>query len=89
MTEIQYNNRRRGGDDTVAESAKSAKQMIGEALKNHRHKKKLTQAQLANLSGLSRSYIADMENGRYCPSVDALAKLSSLLDLDLNFLTAK
>lgn len=62
------------------------KKMIGDALKTKRREKRITQQQLAGLTGLSRSYIADIENGRYTPSINTLTKLAKPLDIDLNFL---
>jgi len=60
--------------------------MIGNAISKKRQEQKLTQVQVAELSGLSRNYISDIENGRYTPSVDALSRLAKCLNIDLNFL---
>lgn len=59
---------------------------IGQKLKEVRKKMKLTQQELADKIGISRPYYADVEMGRYSPSVKVLTKLSLLLKLDLNFL---
>jgi transcriptional regulator with XRE-family HTH domain len=67
-------------------STKEQKALIGKTVGKKRQEKKLTQAQVSEITGLSRNYISDIENGRYAPSVDALAKLAKCLDLDLNFL---
>jgi transcriptional regulator with XRE-family HTH domain len=64
------------------------KKVIGKMLHQKRLEKKLTQAKTAEATGLSRSYICDIENGRYAPSVSALAKLAKLLELNLNFLSS-
>ncbi|AQZ45604.1 helix-turn-helix domain-containing protein [Paenibacillus larvae] len=55
------------------------KKAIGLAVKKARKNKGLTQAQVATKSGLSRTYICDVENGRYCPSVDSLLKIAGAL----------
>ncbi|MGJ0846270.1 helix-turn-helix domain-containing protein [Tissierella praeacuta] len=63
------------------------KKIIGQAIKNKRIKKKKTQLQVSEGTGISRSYLSDVENGRYMPSVEMLIKLASYLELDLNFLS--
>ena len=62
------------------------KASIGEIISEHRNEMKLTQLQLAEKSGLSRSYIGDIEAGRYAPSVRSLVSIASVLSIDLNFL---
>ncbi|MHB8063375.1 MAG: helix-turn-helix domain-containing protein [Ruminiclostridium sp.] len=66
---------------------KEQKELIGKMVSKKRQEKKLTQAQVSEITGLSRSYIADVEKGRYSPSVNSLSKLSKCLCFDLNFLT--
>ncbi|TYA10953.1 helix-turn-helix transcriptional regulator [Paenibacillus faecis] len=62
------------------------KKIVGAVIKQKRKEKKLKQNQLSEEVGLSRNYISDIENGRYLPSVDALYKLASCLEIDLNTL---
>lgn len=62
------------------------KKIIGQAIKIKRIEKKKTQSQVSEDTGISRSYLSDVENGRYMPSVETLIKLASHLELDLNFL---
>lgn len=62
------------------------KKIIGRTVSEKRQEKKITQAQVSEFTGLSRNYISDIENGRYAPSVDALVKLATCLNIDLNFL---
>ena len=62
------------------------KKMIGDIISKHRNEMNLTQLQLAEKSMLSRSYIADIEAGRYTPSVKSLVSIANILNLDLNFL---
>ena len=62
------------------------KKIIGDIISQHRNEMKLTQLQLAEQSALSRSYIADIEAGRYAPSVKSLVSIANVLNLDLNFL---
>jgi repressor LexA len=87
VTEIQYNNHRRaGGDKEMTEKQVKNARRIGESLIQARKQKKLTQLQVAQSAGLSRSYIADIEKDRYNPSVNAIIQLAKVLELDLNFL---
>lgn len=60
------------------------KYKLGQAIKQARENKNLTQEELSNAVGISRSYISDVEHDRYKPSVDTLVELSRVLDLDLN-----
>lgn len=65
------------------------KQEIGQEIKNARIKKKKTQIEVSEATGLSRSYISDIENGRYTPSVESLIILAAYLNLNLKFLSKK
>lgn len=53
-------------------------------LKIYREHRKLTVAALSDLSGVSGSYISEIETGRKRGSVDALKKLSRALDLTVD-----
>ncbi len=59
---------------------------IGEALREAREKAGLTQMELSSKVGVTRAYYADVERGRYTPSLKVLSKLAEVLDIDLNFL---
>lgn len=62
------------------------KKALGRAIKKTRTEKKLKQVDVSAVTGLSRNYISDIENGRYMPSVEALSRLAACLDMDLNLL---
>ncbi|MDP5273991.1 helix-turn-helix domain-containing protein [Chengkuizengella axinellae] len=62
------------------------KKKIGAMIQKYRKEQQLKQHELSTTTGLSRNYISDIENGRYAPSVDALLKLATALDVDLNML---
>lgn len=62
----------------------SEKLYIGKAIKFARKKQKMTQLELGEKTQLSRSFICDIENGRYLPSSLNLIKICKILDLDLN-----
>lgn len=48
----------------------------------------MTQAQLAEASGLSRPYLTEIETGRKCGSLKALRALARVLDAPTGLLTA-
>lgn len=62
------------------------KNILGTAIQKARKGKGLKQAQLAEIIKISRSYISDIENGRYSPSIETLSKIAVCLDMDLNIL---
>lgn len=55
-------------------------------LKSAREKSGKTQQQIADEANVSRAYYADVERGRYTPSLKLLSRLGSILNIDLNFL---
>lgn len=59
---------------------------IGDVLKSAREKAGLTQLELSWMVGVSRAYYADVERGRYTPSLKVLSRLADILGIDLNFL---
>lgn len=59
---------------------------IGDVLKSAREKAGLTQLKLSGMVGVSRAYYADVERGRYTPSLKVLSRLADILGIDLNFL---
>lgn len=58
---------------------------IGQTIARARVGSNLTQKELSAKAGLSRSYICDIENDRYMPSVRTLLLLAKILKVDLNF----
>ncbi|CAJ1611438.1 helix-turn-helix domain-containing protein [Clostridium perfringens] len=56
---------------------------IGYRLQKLRKKRKLTQKALAEMTGISRSYLSDIEHNRYNPSFDTIEALANALKLDL------
>jgi DNA-binding XRE family transcriptional regulator len=57
------------------------KAMFGLAVQKSREARKLTQSELAELSGLSQPKIADIEKGSRVPSLNTMAKLSTALGI--------
>lgn len=58
----------------IAYTVKSKRQSLG-----------MTQTELAGRVGVSRTYLADIEAGRYTPSVKVLAKIAEALSLSIFF----
>jgi len=58
---------------------------IGDSIKSIRQEKGLTQKELSLKAHISRSYLADLENNRYNPSVDTLNSISKALQTPLTY----
>lgn len=52
---------------------------IGDRLREYRKSKGMTQAELAEKAGISRSYYADIEKDYYNPSLETLKSISTAL----------
>jgi transcriptional regulator with XRE-family HTH domain len=55
--------------------------ILAQNIKFYRSRLRLTQAELAKLSGVYRSHLAGIETGRANPSVKTLEKLASALEV--------
>lgn len=56
--------------------------LLSETVVSRRKALKITQAQLAKVTGMSRSVLSNLENGIYKPSIDQLEALSRVLNFD-------
>jgi len=61
----------------------SARLLFAHNLKQVRHKKNLSQEELADLSNLHRTYVSAVERGVKNISIDNMEKLAKALDLDI------
>lgn len=61
------------------------RERVGKRIAELRTEQRLTQEQLAVLSGVGRSHIARIEKGYYSVGVDVLAKLADALNVELDF----
>ncbi|MCQ2535920.1 MAG: helix-turn-helix domain-containing protein [Lachnospiraceae bacterium] len=73
----------RFADGRVPEKNRSARKMVAAELKTARLSKKLTQQELADMTGTQKSNICRMESGSYNPSLDFLVKVANSLDREL------
>lgn len=84
VNEVGDSRQKRLTDNTKGGS--KMEQSISEVLRSKRKQLRLTQDEVASKAGVSRPYYADVEHGRYTPSLKLLTRLSVLFDIDLNFL---
>lgn len=59
---------------------------VGARVKEARMRKRLSQAQLADLLGLTPPYISNIETGKQNMSITALAKISDVLEVSADWL---
>jgi DNA-binding XRE family transcriptional regulator len=59
----------------------SRKLNLGDFLKNHRLGEELTQTEMANILGISKQRLSDIENNRKNVSIKLCKKMASTLDL--------
>lgn len=57
---------------------------LGEKIYTARRKRHMTQDQLAERTGIDRTYISQVENGRRNPSLTVAAKISKTLKIQLD-----
>ncbi|MEW8997925.1 MAG: helix-turn-helix domain-containing protein [Thermoanaerobacter sp.] len=57
---------------------------IGDKIKKYRVLQKMTQKELAKKANISRSYLADVENGRYNPSIEVLTAIANALNIPVD-----
>jgi len=62
---------------------------FGNALKNARNEKKLTQEKLAEMVGITPTHLKQLESERRNPSIDVLFKLAMALTLSLDSLMSE
>ena len=59
---------------------------LAETITASRRNKKLTQQQLATLTGINRALISRIESQDFMPSIEQLEKLAAALDFDIRTL---
>ena len=62
------------------------RERIGKRIAEIRKKKGISQAKLAELTGMAPGNIARIETGKYSTGVDLLSKIANALDYKLNFI---
>lgn len=64
---------------------------LGEIIRNLRKELGVSQTEFANMIGISRTYLSDLENCRKSPSIDTAKKIASKLNmkLEIKFISKK
>ncbi len=62
---------------------------LGQAIRNRRKLARITQADLADLSGLSVHTLSDLESGKGNPTLEVLSKLCNVLGLEIQLVPRK
>lgn len=57
---------------------------IGNKIKSERRKKSLKQKELAELAGISNTYLCDIEKGRSNPSIETLKTIAVALQTEVS-----
>ena len=57
-------------------------QIFGKILQSERKAKKISQEKLSKLSGLDRTFISLVENGKRSPTFSTILKISSALEIN-------
>jgi transcriptional regulator with XRE-family HTH domain len=57
-------------------------EIFGKILQEERKAKKISQEKLANLTGLDRTYISLIKNGKRSPTFSTILKICSALEID-------
>jgi len=64
-------------------SVTTHRRILGDAVRTHRKRVKMTQEKLAEKAGLSVVFISLLENGHRTVSVDSLLKIARAMNLEL------
>lgn len=68
---------------------KAIKAELGEAIKNKRKQKRLTQEELSELVGITEVYLRDLERGSYTATWIICLKICAVLEIDLKEIQRK
>lgn len=72
-----------GFDGPVPERVQKRTDHVSKKIKQKREEQRLTQAQLAEKSGLQQSHICRLESGKHSPSYKTLEKIASALGITI------
>lgn len=65
------------------------KEIFGEIVQEERKAQKISQERMAQLTGLDRTFISLIENGKRCPTLTTILKISAVLKIPASELLAK
>ena len=69
---------------TAETEIERTKQVLSSNIKKYRKGSRISQQALADLCGLHRTYISDLENAKCNPTLSVLLTLAESLDVDLS-----
>ncbi len=69
---------------TAEAEIERTKQVLSGNIKKYRKGKRISQQALADLCGLHRTYISDLENAKCNPTLSVLLTLAESLEVDLS-----
>ena len=70
-------------------SSGDQRQALGQRIRRWRHRRRFSQAQLAERTGVTQSTLSNYENGKREPSVGILVRIAEELDVDLEDLIGR
>jgi len=65
-------------------ATKNLKPALGEAIRIQRSARRMSQLDLAEKSGLHRTYVSDLERGGRNPTVQCIEKIARALDMPIS-----
>ena len=69
----------------ISPFASTSSEHLSEALRFHRKRTSLTQAELAKLAGVGKTVIFDLESGKRSVQMDTLIKVLNVLNIEMRF----
>lgn len=69
--------------EAIDEEIESMKRVLSRNIKHYRKLKRISQQALANMCGLHRTYISDMENAKCNPTLSVLMVMADSLSVQL------
>ena len=86
ITEINQTGKSARGNESAANSSNQITDMgqIGELVRFHRKKSQLTQKQLADLSGVGKTVVYDIEKGKQSVQLKTLIQILNTLNMNIS-----
>ena len=78
--------RENGDEEGPLGDAEADARFVGKAIEIERTKAKLTQGDLAQLSGISQPHISNIEKGTWLPKLNTVMLIAEALGVDINAL---
>ena len=69
----------------IKEIREVTRKRIGQTIRNLRHDAGMSVRDLAEAAGITHSHIVRLESGKYGASIDILAQIADVFDMEINF----